>query len=93
MRVVRWLKTGEPILAAMRVRLPPLSAAMSNVRRHTPRPDHGGEDNMTTSRISAVTIALSIAFGFVGGAGWTQGSAKDQKPIRHDRFFQTDGGR
>ena len=33
---------------------------------------------MTTSRISAVAIALSIAFGFVGGAGSTQGSAKDQ---------------
>ena len=48
---------------------------------------------MTTSRISAVAIALSIAFGFVGGAGSTQGSAKDQNPVRHDRFFQTDGGR
>jgi len=34
---------------------------------------------MTTSRISAVAIALGIAFGFVGGAGSTQGSAKDQK--------------
>jgi hypothetical protein len=33
---------------------------------------------MTTSRIGAVAIALSIAFGFVGGAGSTQGSAKDQ---------------
>ena len=33
---------------------------------------------MTTSRMSAVAIALSIAFGFVGGAGSTQGSAKDQ---------------
>ena len=33
---------------------------------------------MTTSRISAVAIALSIAFGFVGGAGSTQRSAKDQ---------------
>ena len=32
----------------------------------------------TTSRISAVAIALSIAFGFVGGAGSTQRSAKDQ---------------
>ena len=39
---------------------------------------HGGEDNMTTSRISAVAIALSIAFGFAGGAGSTQGSARDQ---------------
>src|SRR5207247_10405099 len=38
-----------------------------------------GEDNMTTSRISAAAIALSIAFGSVGGAGSTQGSAKDQK--------------
>src|SRR5688500_17059863 len=34
------------------------------------------EDNMMTSRISAVAIALSIAFGFVGGAGSTQGSSK-----------------
>jgi len=33
---------------------------------------------MTTSRIGAVALALSIAFGFVGGAGSTQGSAKDQ---------------
>jgi hypothetical protein len=33
---------------------------------------------MTTSRINAVAIALSIAFGFVGGAGSTQDSAKDQ---------------
>ena len=33
---------------------------------------------MTTSRISAVTIALSIAFGLVGGAGSTQRSAKGQ---------------
>ena len=33
---------------------------------------------MTTSRISAVAIALSIAFGFVGGASSTQRSAKDQ---------------
>ena len=33
---------------------------------------------MTTSRISAVALALSIAFGFVGGAGSTQRSAKDQ---------------
>ena len=51
---------------------------MSNLRRHTPRPHHGGEDNVTTSRIEAVAIALSIAFGFAGGAGSTQGSAKDQ---------------
>jgi hypothetical protein len=33
---------------------------------------------MTTSRIGAVAIALSIAFGFVGAAGSTQGSPKDQ---------------
>lgn len=33
---------------------------------------------MTTSRIGAVTIALCIAFGFVGGAGSTQGPAKGQ---------------
>ena len=33
---------------------------------------------MTTSRISTVAIALSIAFGFVGGAGSTQPSSKDQ---------------
>src|SRR5262245_31488258 len=37
------------------------------------------EDDMTTSRISAVAIALSIAFGFAGSAGSTQDSAKDQK--------------
>src|SRR5262245_64698664 len=34
---------------------------------------------MTTSRISAVAIALSIAFVFVGGADSTQGSGKDHK--------------
>jgi hypothetical protein len=34
---------------------------------------------MTTSRISAAVIALSIAFGSVGGADSTQGSAKGQK--------------
>jgi hypothetical protein len=44
----------------------------------TLRSRHGGEDNMTTSRISAVAIALSIALGFVGGAGSTQHAAKDQ---------------
>jgi hypothetical protein len=33
---------------------------------------------MTTSRICAVAIALSIAFGFVGGASSMQRSAKDQ---------------
>ena len=33
---------------------------------------------MTTSRISAVAIALSIAFGLVGDASSTQRSAKDQ---------------
>jgi uncharacterized protein (TIGR02145 family) len=33
---------------------------------------------MTTSRMSAVVIALNIAFGFVAGAGSTQRSAKDQ---------------
>jgi hypothetical protein len=33
---------------------------------------------MTTSRIGAVAIALSIGCGFAGG-GSTQGSAKDQK--------------
>src|SRR5688572_28118740 len=33
---------------------------------------------MTTSRISAVAIALSIACGFGGGASSTQDSAKDQ---------------
>jgi uncharacterized protein (TIGR02145 family) len=35
---------------------------------------------MTTSRISAAAVALSIAFGSVGGADSTQGSSKDQKP-------------
>ena len=33
---------------------------------------------MTTSRIGAVAIALSIAVGFVVGTGSTQGSAKEQ---------------
>jgi len=33
---------------------------------------------MTTSRFSAAAIALSLGFGFVAGAGSTQGSAKDQ---------------
>ena len=33
---------------------------------------------MTTSRIAAVSIALSIAFGLDDGAGSTQPSAKDQ---------------
>jgi uncharacterized protein (TIGR02145 family) len=35
---------------------------------------------MTTSRISAVAIALSIAFGLVAAPGSTQRSAKDQNP-------------
>ena len=46
---------------------------MSKVRTHsaiTPWRD----DNMTTSRTSAVAIALSIAFGFAGGASSTQRS-------------------
>src|SRR4030095_13866199 len=62
----------------MRARLPPLGAAISKVRRHTPRLHHRGEDNMATSRISAVAIALSIAFGFSGGAGSTQRSATER---------------
>jgi hypothetical protein len=33
---------------------------------------------MTTSRITAVAITLSIAFALVGGAGSTQLAAKDQ---------------
>ena len=66
------------VVASRALRLRPLGAAMSKVRRHTPRSHHGGEDNMTTSRISAVAIALSIAFGFVGDASSTQRSAKDQ---------------
>src|SRR6476660_7303481 len=33
---------------------------------------------MTTSRIKPAALALSIAFGFVGGVNSTQGSAKDQ---------------
>src|SRR6476620_5155925 len=37
---------------------------------------------MTMSRISAVAIALSIAFGHVGGAGSTQRSSKDQNLSR-----------
>src|SRR5262245_4988893 len=38
----------------------------------------GGEDDMTPSRVGAASIVLSIAFGFVGGAGSTQPSANDQ---------------
>jgi hypothetical protein len=34
---------------------------------------------MTTSRIGAAAIALTIAFGSVGGGGSTPGSATDQK--------------
>jgi uncharacterized protein (TIGR02145 family) len=34
---------------------------------------------MTTSRIGTAAIALSIAFGSVGGGGSTQGPGKDQK--------------
>jgi hypothetical protein len=58
-----------------RVRLRPLGAAMSSVRRR--RIAHGGEDNMTPIRIRVVAIALSIAFGSVAGAG-SQRSAKEQ---------------
>jgi uncharacterized protein (TIGR02145 family) len=36
------------------------------------------KDNMTMSRMSAVSVALSIAFGFVGSASSTQRSPKDQ---------------
>ena len=48
---------------------------------------------MTTSRIGAVAIALSIAFGFVGGAGSTQGLAKAQNLSGTIASSQTDGGR
>jgi uncharacterized protein (TIGR02145 family) len=51
---------------------------MSSVRRHAAGLHHGGEDNMTPIRIRGVAIALSIAFGSVGGAGSMPGSAKDQ---------------
>jgi uncharacterized protein (TIGR02145 family) len=34
---------------------------------------------MTTRRIDVAAIALSIAFGSVGGVGWTQDSTKEQK--------------
>jgi hypothetical protein len=36
---------------------------MSKVRRRTLRPHHGGEDNMTTSRISVVATALNFGKG------------------------------
>src|SRR4029079_18787420 len=55
-----------------------LRAATPKVRRYIRRPHHGGEDNMTKSRLGAVAIALSIGCGFAGG-GSTQGSAKGQK--------------
>jgi uncharacterized protein (TIGR02145 family) len=38
-----------------------------------------GKDCMTPIRIRVAAIALSIAFGSVGSAGWTQHSATDQK--------------
>jgi uncharacterized protein (TIGR02145 family) len=47
-----------------------------DTRRDHPR----CEDNMTTSRISAVAVAVSVAFALVGAARSTQGSAKDQTP-------------
>ena len=50
------------------------------VRRYTSAIDHAGEDNMTTSRGSAVAIALSIAFGFVAAACSTEDRAKGQNP-------------
>jgi hypothetical protein len=34
---------------------------------------------MTTGRIGAAAVALSIVFGSVGGGGFTQGSANDHK--------------
>jgi hypothetical protein len=36
---------------------------MSKVRRRTLRPHHGGEDNMTTSRIRVVATALNFGKG------------------------------
>ena len=50
---------------------------MSSVRRYAAGLHSGGEDNMTPIRIRVVAIALSIAFGSVGGAG-SQRSAKAQ---------------
>src|SRR5262249_58931537 len=43
---------------------------------------------MPTSRINAAGIALSIAFGSVGGAGSAQGSAGDQKVAGTTASFQ-----
>ena len=62
----------------MRVRLPAVRCGdVKGAMTHF-APHHGGEDNMTTSRINAVAVALCIAFGFVAGAGSTQDSAKEQ---------------
>jgi hypothetical protein len=47
---------------------------------------------MATSPISAVTITLSIAFGFVGGADSTQPSAKDQKRMPDGKEWTTAKG-
>jgi hypothetical protein len=46
--------------------------------RDTLQDDNGGEVNMTPIRIRVVALALSIAFGSVGGAGSTQRSAEEQ---------------
>ena len=50
--------------------------AMSKVRRHFATT--AWKRGHMTRRMGAVAITLSIAFGFVGGACSTQGSAKDQ---------------
>jgi uncharacterized protein (TIGR02145 family) len=51
---------------------------MSSVGRHAAELHDGGEDNMTPIRIRVVAIALSIAWGSVGGAGSMERSAKEQ---------------
>ena len=48
---------------------------------------------MKPIRVRVAAIALSIAFGSVGGAGSTERVAKDQDVSGTDLFFQADGGR
>jgi uncharacterized protein (TIGR02145 family) len=62
---------------------------MTNVRRpNTVGLHHDGEGNMTPIRIRIVAIAVSIAFGSVGGAGSMPGSAKDQNVAGRTSSFR-----
>ena len=70
------------------VRCGDVKGAKDTLRDHT----MAGRTTLTTCRISAVAIALNIAFEFVGDAGSTQGSAKDQAlsgPIASSNGWRT----